>query len=247
MERRRIDFAVVGQEIAFSVADPIPRGDTQQYLTAHFSVDEAWAGLSLLAVFQRKGRGFSPVTVLLDESMACDFPQSLLTAPEGGGTVYVRVGLIGTGMGGERLTTGCAAVPIAPSCYVRGETPQNPPQDVYTKLLGAIGSKLDANQGAENAGKVLGIDSDGDVVPMNASAGTFPDVPSDGSGDTVSGEIALFDRADGKTYVVFVSGGALMMAEAAAARTASADLVLTDRMDGTTYSLYVENGQLKMQ
>lgn len=171
MDKRRIDFAVVGQEITFSMADPVPRGDTQQYLTAHFSVDEAWVGLSLQAVFGRKGRGFSPVTVSLNETMACDFPPSLLTAPDGGGTVYVRVGLIGTDTKGVRLTTGCAAVPVAPSCYVRGETPKDPPQDVYAKLLGAMGAKLDANQGAANAGKVLAIDENGEVVPMETPSG----------------------------------------------------------------------------
>lgn len=185
MDKRRIDFAAVGQEITFSVVDPVPRGDTQQYLTAHFSVDGTWEGLALQAVFGRKGRGFSPVTVSLDETMACDFPPSLLTAPEGGGTVYIRVGLIGTDTKGERLTTGCAAVPIAPSCYVRGETPKDPPQDVYTKLLRGIGAKLDANQGAANAGKVLGIGEDGGVVPVEAPSGgggvareTDPTVPA---------------------------------------------------------------------
>lgn len=211
MDKRRIDFAAVGQEIAFSVADPVPRGDTQQYLTAHFSVDEAWDGLSLQAVFQRKGRGFSPVTVALDETMACDFPPSLLTAPEGGGTAYVRVGLIGTDTQGKRLTTGCAAVPIAPSCYVRGETPGDPPQDVYTKLLRGIGSKLDANQGAANAGKVLGIGEDGDVVPMNVPAGSSPDVP--GGGSSAYGEILLTDRDNGRQYLLYVREGKLRMME----------------------------------
>ena len=185
MDKRRIDFAVTGQEIAFSVADPAPRGDTQQYLTAHFSVDASWAGLSLLAVFQRKGRHFSPVTIPLDASMACDFPPSLLTAPDGGGTVYLRVGLVGVEERGKRLTTGCSAVPIAPSCFVRGETPKDPPLDVYTQLLESIGSKLAANLGAANAGKVLGVGEDGVVMPVDAPAGsgggfaeTDPTVPA---------------------------------------------------------------------
>lgn len=213
MDKRIIDFTVQGQEITFSVADPIPRGDTQQYLTAHFSVDAAWAGLALQAVFQRKGRAFSSVTVPLDGEMVCDFPPSLLTAPEGGGTVYVRVGLVGIGENGKRLTTGCAAVPVAPSCYVRGEAPGEPPRDVYAELLGMVGAKLDANQGAANAGKVLGVGADGAVVPVDAPAAALPDAPAGDSESTGRDQIVFTDWDDGKQYLLYVRDGKLRMKE----------------------------------
>ena len=51
-------------------------------------------------------------------------------------------------------------------------------------MIGEIGEdvedKLDANQGAANAGKIMGIDNDGNVVPVPGSQGGTPsagDIP----------------------------------------------------------------------
>lgn len=173
MDKRTIDFTVAGQEIDFFCAEPMPRGDTQMYLCARFAVDAAWNGLQLLAVFRRKGRGFRPFTVPLDETLCCDFPAELLRAPDGGGSVYVLVGLLGLDPGGSayRLTTGYTAVLITPSCYVRGDTPAPPTADIYAELLAAYGSRLNAVWPVSEAGKVLAVGADGVVTPTEMMSG----------------------------------------------------------------------------
>ncbi len=173
MDKRTIHFTVEGQEIDCFCPEPMPRGDTQQYLCAKFTVDAAWENLQLLAVFRRKGRGFRPFTVPLDETLCCAFPAELLRAPDGGGSVYVLVGLLGLDPGGSayRLTTGYTAVLITPSCYVRGETPAPPAADIYAELLAAYGSRLDAVWPVSEAGKVLAVGADGVVEPTEMVSG----------------------------------------------------------------------------
>lgn len=159
METRYIDFAVEGQHIKTGDVSPIPVGDTQLYLAARFAVDESWNGLEKLAVFS--SNSLAAITVPLNDDGTCFFPSEVLVKP----IRAVGVGLIGFGDGAERLTTNRALVEIENSCYVEGKTPQPPAPDVYAELARR---KLDCNQGAENAGKVLVIGDDGMVVPGNA-------------------------------------------------------------------------------
>lgn len=162
METRYIDFAVEGQHIKTGDVSPIPVGDTQLYLAARFAVDESWNGLEKLAVFS--SNSLAAITVPLNDDGTCFFPSEVLVKP----IRAVGVGLIGFGDGAERLTTNRALVEIENSCYVEGKTPQPPAPDVYAELARR---KLDCNQGAENAGKVLVIGDDGMVVPGDASSG----------------------------------------------------------------------------
>lgn len=159
METRYIDFAVEGQHIKTGDVSPIPVGDTQLYLAARFAVDESWNGLEKLAVFS--SNSLAAITVPLNDDGTCFFPSEVLVKP----IRAVGVGLIGFGDGAERLTTNRALVEIENSCYVEGKTPQPPAPDVYAELARR---KIDCNQGAENAGKVLVIGDDGMVVPGNA-------------------------------------------------------------------------------
>lgn len=171
METRIIDFTVTGQEITADLADPTPRGDSRLYLKARFAVDEVWSGLQCIATFHR--RGVRPLCVELGASMICDFPPEMLATPRGHGRVTVCVGLVGLDPAGSayRLTTGEVEVHINPDCYIPGETPPEPSPDLYARILAELADKLDANQGAENAGKALVIGADGSVVPGEVQGG----------------------------------------------------------------------------
>lgn len=46
-------------------------------------------------------------------------------------------------------------------------------KDAFDQLTESLAAKLDKNQGAENAGKVLGIGQDGMVIPQDVQAGGF--------------------------------------------------------------------------
>lgn len=210
METRLIEVSVRGQEISCTVQHPYPRTNTVQYLHVHFDADAIWDPLKKIAVFRRSGT--ATVAVPLDETMMCEMPPQMMAVPGYSGPVTVHIGLIGVGEDGSRLTTGEVPVTVNPSCYTVGKTPHPPAPDVYEELLRLIreaaendveeiraaldayfaenpidvSGKLDKNQGAANAGKVLGIDEDGAVVPVDAPTGneggivveTDPTVPA---------------------------------------------------------------------
>ena len=55
-------------------------------------------------------------------------------------------------------------------------------QDILHQFEQAIGTKLDKNQGADNAGKILGIGADGIVVPQDKPTYTLPQATADALG-----------------------------------------------------------------
>lgn len=227
MNKIILEVTVRGQEISCTVPMPYPRANTRRHLHVHFSVDEMWEGLKKIAIFRRSGA--TTAAIPLDDGMVCEMPPQMLAVPAVSGTVTVHIGLIGIGKDESRLTTGEVPVAINPSCYTEGKTPHPPAPDVYEELLRLIreaaendeeeiraaldeyfaqnpidvSGKLDANQGAENAGKLLGIGEDGMVAPVDAPTG-------DGEG---SGELILVDRMTGKKYVLFVSDGVVGIEE----------------------------------
>lgn len=200
-----------GQEISCYVQHPYPRTNTVQYLHVHFDADEIWEPLKKIAVFRRSGT--ATVAVPLDETMMCEMPPQMMAVPGYSGPVTVHIGLIGVGENGGRLTTGEVPVTVNPSCYTVGKTPHPPAPDVYEELLRLIreaaendaeeiraaldayfaenpidvSGKLDKNQGAENAGKVLGIGEGGVVVPVDAPTGGGESGIYIGSGDMPEG------------------------------------------------------------
>ena len=58
-------------------------------------------------------------------------------------------------------------------------------QAIGGKVIGIDEDKLDANQGAANAGKVMGIDNEGNGVPVAGSQGGAPS----------AGDVSYSDRA----------------------------------------------------
>lgn len=53
-----------------------------------------------------------------------------------------------------------------------GNKSKEPSPDQYTQIMQALAGKVGADQGAENAGKILGIGEDGVVAPVDAPAGS---------------------------------------------------------------------------
>lgn len=53
-----------------------------------------------------------------------------------------------------------------------GDSSKEPSPDEYEQIMQALAGKVSADQGAENAGKILGIGEDGVVAPVDAPAGS---------------------------------------------------------------------------
>lgn len=53
-----------------------------------------------------------------------------------------------------------------------GNKSEKPSPDQYTQIMQALAGKIGTDQGAENAGKILGIGEDGVVAPVDAPTGS---------------------------------------------------------------------------
>ena len=64
-----------------------------------------------------------------------------------------------------------------------GDSSKEPSPDEYEQIMQALAGKVSADQGAENAGKILGIREDGVIAPVDAPAGSGSGAPGkDGVG-----------------------------------------------------------------
>jgi len=134
--------------------------------------------------------------------------------------------------------------------------PREKPSDyIYTETDVLKWAELDARilqleEDIENAG--AGGIHIGDDEPDDDTVVIWVDTDENSSsGDELEaiGEIHLLDTTNGKAYIVYVSGGSLMMEEAVSSDVtalAITETELTDRENGKTYYLYVENGKLKL-
>lgn len=156
---RTLEFAVKGQQITCDYAIPEAVNESREYLHAHFTVDEAWSGLTIFALFYNRVCAAEPIE--LDETMTCAVPAVVLEKP----VSEFLVGLVGYGANGYRLTTDRAGIDLGQAAYTSGATMKPPTPDVYAQLLEQVVRKLDANQGAEHAGKALIVDANGNVAP----------------------------------------------------------------------------------
>lgn len=60
--------------------------------------------------------------------------------------------------------------------------------DGYAQAIKALDGKLDKNQGADNAGKALVVDEEGNVVPGEAQGGSLPAMSSDTKGKMLTND-----------------------------------------------------------
>ena len=98
-----------------------------------------------------------------------------------------------------------------------GDSSKEPSPDEYEQIMQALAGKVSADQGAENAGKILGIREDGVIAPVDAPAGSGSGAPGkDGVGiDRIekTNTQGLVDTytiylTDDRTYTFTVKNGA---------------------------------------
>lgn len=65
---------------------------------------------------------------------------------------------------------------------------RDPMPDGYAQAIKALDGKLDKNQGAENAGKALVVDAEGNVVPGEAQGSSLPAMSSDTKGKMLTND-----------------------------------------------------------
>ena len=83
----------------------------------------------------------------------------------------LRMSLTGCKPDGTVITTEKISMQIG-STLSGGNKSKEPSPDQYTQIMQALAGKISAEQGDENAGKILGIGEDGVVAPVDAPAGS---------------------------------------------------------------------------
>lgn len=168
--------------------EPVVVCDNSDY-TVVWQLDEEWSGtVTMRAVF---ADGSYQDVILTDNA------GMLPAVPEPGAV------LLGLYAGDIRTTRPVKLLGVR-SILTDGGRPYEPSEDVYAQLVKKLDEKLDSNLGAENVGKLLAVDADGNVVPKSGTTGgasSWDDLtgkPFDtlGSGLKVTGRALEVDTAD---------------------------------------------------
>lgn len=134
------------------------------YLRCVFEFEtQDWEGAEKTAYFLgTDGRHYNSIL----ESDACLVPWEAIQ--ECG---CLCMSLTGCKPDGTVITTEKISMQIG-STLSGGDKTKEPSPDQYTQIMQALAGKIGTNQGAENAGKILGIGEDGVVAPVDAPTGS---------------------------------------------------------------------------
>lgn len=128
-----------------------------------FFLSDDWDGSSKTAYFLgTDGKKYSAVL----QDNVCTVPWEAIAKPG-----YLKMSV--AGFGGESLviTTGISSFRLRDTVF-GGDPSKAPSPDQYTQIMQAMTGKVDKNQGADNAGKVLGINDSGQVEPVEGGTGS---------------------------------------------------------------------------
>ena len=123
-----LHFNITNDHIKLMSLSDYPVSDSINHLKAVFEFDEAWEGFTKTALFSN-GNGSRCVLLENDE---CVIPWETLT----GRHIYISVYGVKNDV---RITATEIKIPLAPSGYTEGKSPEPPTPTVYEQLLEKIG------------------------------------------------------------------------------------------------------------
>lgn len=140
----------------------------------HITAGPGWEDMLIKAVFHPPSGG--AVVVLLGEDGVIDVPPEATAVAAGEYNPGVIV-FSGVSEGVQRISANLAYTVIGHASVDGKDSEPTPSQ--WEQLAAAYQSKVDKQQGSENAGKVLGIGEDGLVMPVEQTGGGGSGMPSD--------------------------------------------------------------------
>lgn len=155
MGKTQIKIDCVDQQLRVSTQPVIASGGRNEDVI-EFTFCPLWDGLEKFAAFRRDLDPETVYRVPIKENR-CTIPQEVL-AEEG----WIRFGVIGTD-GDVLRTSEELKYHIDSGASISGGEPSEPTPELWERILA---EKVSIDQGAENAGKILGIDADGKVTPV---------------------------------------------------------------------------------
>lgn len=138
--------------------EPVTSGSVNVY-PVRFEFSEDWDGLARTAVFQAGGE---PVSVLLDNTNACNIPWEVLVSPG----VQLRVGVYGTKGEDTVLPTIWASLGQVLPGAAPGKDAQPPTPELWEQALAGKGDKLDYTADGD-----LGLYAGGKLLSAVPAAG----------------------------------------------------------------------------
>lgn len=162
----RINCIVTHQTLAIS--DPEAAEKSVNYLEcAFYFLTPDWQGLTKTAFFiGTDGKNYSAVI----QDGTCVVPWEAIAEPG-----FLRMSVAGFGQMSLIITTDIASLRLRDTIF-GGDPSQAPSPDQYTQIMQAMTGKVDKDQGAQNAGKILGINDAGQVEPMDNAGGGSSDL-----------------------------------------------------------------------
>lgn len=162
----RINCIVTHQTLAIS--DPEAAEKSVNYLEcAFYFLTPDWQGLEKTAFFTgTDGKNYSAVI----QDGTCVVPWEAIAEPG-----FLRMSVAGFGQMSLIITTDIASLRLRDTIF-GGDPSQAPSPDQYTQIMQAMTGKVDKDQGAQNAGKILGINDAGQVEPMDNAGGGSSDL-----------------------------------------------------------------------
>lgn len=158
----RINCIVTHQTLAIS--DPEAAEKSVNYLEcAFYFLTPDWQGLTKTAFFTgTDGKNYSAVI----QDGTCVVPWEAIAEPG-----FLRMSVAGFGQMSLIITTDIASLRLRDTIF-GGDPSQAPSPDQYTQIMQAMAGKVDKDQGAQNAGKILGINDSGQVEAMEGGSGS---------------------------------------------------------------------------
>ena len=168
-----MEIKVNGQSISVPTSGLALYSNSVGIYTADFSFFDDWDGWDKTAVFMLNNQQAYEVP-LSDDS--CVIPWEVLQA-----SGRLCIGVYGT-RGADVKPTAWSEQLVVRQGTPTGSTITEATPSAYAILLEQLPSKLDKNQGAENANKILGIDETGMIVPIEGGAdGLTPYIGANGN------------------------------------------------------------------
>ena len=123
-----------------------------------FNFCEKWNGFEKVAVFYRDVK--DPYKSTIDGNGRCVVPWEVLTSDG-----YIFIGVFGVKDDITR-TSEILRYKIKLGAITEDLKPSDPTPELWEQILAGITDKVNVKQGVEHAGKVLGIDEEGNVTPV---------------------------------------------------------------------------------
>ena len=158
----RINCIVTHQTLAISAPEAAEKSVSYLECAFYFLTPD-WQELTKTAFFTgTDGKNYSAVI----QDGTCVVPWEAIAEPG-----FLRMSVAGFGQMSLIITTDIASLRLRDTIF-GGDPSQAPSPDQYTQIMQAMTGKVDKDQGAQNAGKVLGINDSGEVEPLEGGSGS---------------------------------------------------------------------------